>query len=86
MAKEVQKKKPVVHSLPLTGRNYQILGLALLCIALGYVALSQEPWDGTVPLVVAPLLLFIGYCVLVPVGILYRRRDEQQPGDPGPAR
>lgn len=86
MAKDVHKKKPVVHSLPLTGRNYQILGLALLCITLGYVALSQEPWDGTVPLVVAPLLLFIGYCVLVPMGILYRRRDEQPPVDPGPAR
>jgi hypothetical protein len=83
MAKEIQKKKIIVHSLPLTARNYQILGLALACIAMGYIALSQEPWDGTVPLVVAPILLFLGYCVLVPVGILYRRREEQQPGEAG---
>lgn len=77
MSKETQKKKSVTHALPLTARNYQILGVALLCIVLGYVALSQEPWDGTLPLVVAPILLFLGYCVLVPVAILYRRRDEQ---------
>lgn len=71
------KKKPVQHALPLTRRNYQIIGLALLCILLGYVALAQEPWDGTLPLVVAPILLFIGYCVLVPYGILYRNKVEQ---------
>ncbi|MEX2117052.1 MAG: hypothetical protein WEB37_09190 [Bacteroidota bacterium] len=86
MSKETQKKKTVVHSLPLTTRNYQILGLALLCIVLGYIALSQEPWDGTLPLVVAPILLFLGYCVLVPVAILYRRREEQQPAEPGTTR
>ena len=79
MSKETQKKKNIVHALPLTSRNYQILGVALLCIVLGYVALSQEPWDGTLPLIVAPILLFLGYCVLVPVAILYRRRDEQAP-------
>lgn len=76
MSKEHQKKKTIIHALPLTSRNYQILGVALLCIVLGYVALSQEPWDGTLPLIVAPILLFLGYCVLVPVAILYRRRDE----------
>lgn len=77
MARETQKKKPIAHALPLTVRNYQILGLALVCILLGYVALSQEPWDGTLPLVVAPLLLFVGYCILVPFGILYRKKEEQ---------
>lgn len=77
MSKEIQKKKKIIHALPLTTRNYQILGVALLCIVLGYVALSQEPWDGTLPLIVAPILLFLGYCVFVPVAILYRRRDEQ---------
>lgn len=71
------KKKIVPHKPPLTKRNYQILGLAILCIILGYVALAQEPWDGTLPLVVAPSLLFLGYCVLVPFGILYRNKREE---------
>ncbi len=80
MAREhrIQKRKPVVHSLPLGKRNYQILGVGLLCIIAGYVALAQKPWDGFMPLIVAPVLLVLGYCVLIPLGILYRRKEEQQ--------
>ena len=53
------------------------MGVALLCIAAGYLALVQKPWDGFLPLMVAPVLLVLGYCVLVPLGILYRRKGEQ---------
>lgn len=70
------KKKNVTEQLPFSTTNYQILGAGLLVIVLGYVALSQSPWDGTMPLVVAPLLLVLGYCVIIPVGILYRRKNE----------
>jgi len=80
-----QKQKPVLHILPLAKRNYQILGVALLCIAAGYLALVQKPWDGFLPLIVAPVLLVLGYCVLVPLGILYRKKGEQQPGGEGSA-
>ena len=66
-------------ALPFTKRNYQILGLGLVVIILGYVALSQSPWDGTMPLVVAPILLVLGYCVIIPLGILYREKSETQP-------
>ena len=71
------KKKVQVESLPFTKTNYQILGLGLLVIALGYVALAQQPWDGTMPLVIAPILLVIGYCIVIPVGILYRKKNLQ---------
>lgn len=82
--KAPQKKKAVVHALPLTKRNYQILGIALVVIALGYVALGQQPWDGFMALTAAPLLLVLGYCILVPFGILYRQKGEQQSnGDDG---
>jgi len=66
-------------ALPFTKRNYQILGLGLLVIILGYVALGQSPWDGTMPLVVAPILLVLGYCVIIPLGILYREKSETRP-------
>ena len=71
-------------ALPFTKRNYQILGLGLLVIILGYVALSQSPWDGTMPLVVAPILLVLGYCVIIPLGILYREKSETQPAPTAP--
>ena len=84
-AKVAAKRKVPAMPLPFTKRNYQILGIGLLIIVLGYVALSQKPWDGTMPLVVAPILLVLGYCVVIPFGILYRQKEETTPtGTPGP--
>jgi hypothetical protein len=75
-AKVAAKRKPTPATLPFSKKNYQILGIGLLTIILGYVALSQQPWDGTMPLVVAPILLVVGYCVIIPFGILYRQKKE----------
>ena len=77
--KAVPKRKPILESLPFNKTNYRILGLGLLSIVLGYIALAQPPWDGTMPLVVAPILLVLGYCVLIPLGILYRRKAVSEP-------
>jgi hypothetical protein len=79
VSKVTGKKKAPSVALPFTKKNYQILGLGLLIIVLGYVALSQEPWDGTMPLVIAPILLVLGYCVIIPFGILYRQKSESAP-------
>jgi len=79
MAKEqriVNKRKIVQAQLPLRKINYLILLAGLLTILLGYVALSQEPYDSFISLWVAPILLVLGYCVLIPLGILFRTRQE----------
>jgi hypothetical protein len=67
-------KSPLIGEFPFTKTNYLILGVGILSIVLGYIALSQDPWDGNMPLVVAPILLVVGYCVLVPLGILFRKK------------
>ena len=41
-----------------------ILGAALLAIVLGYVLLDQGSLSA------APLLLVLGYCILVPVALI----------------
>ncbi|MGB2868001.1 MAG: hypothetical protein WBD36_06100 [Bacteroidota bacterium] len=80
--KATSKRKSGGDHLPFTETNYQILGLGILLIILGYVALSQSPWDGTMPLVVAPILLVLGYCVVIPIGILYRKKAEAETTSP----
>ena len=45
-------------------RNWQWLGAGVVVIVAGFIALSM----GSITL--APLLLVLGYCVLIPVGIL----------------
>lgn len=44
-------------------RNYAALGAALLCILLGFLLLSRGS------ITAAPVLLVLGYCVLVPYGL-----------------
>jgi hypothetical protein len=34
----------------------------------------MQPWDGFMALTVAPILLLVGYCIIIPVGIIYRKK------------
>ena len=74
-AKQARKSK-VDDSLPFERENYIILGLGLLVIVLGYIALSGNTVEGFSQLTLAPILLVLGYCVIIPVGILYRKREK----------
>ena len=49
--------------------NNLLLGLGILVLAMGYVALSR----GSTTL--APVLLVAGYCVLIPASLLIRPRN-----------
>ncbi|NNF06206.1 MAG: hypothetical protein HKN21_05560 [Candidatus Eisenbacteria bacterium] len=58
------RSKTVARSdLDFGSRNYAALGAALVSILLGFFVLSR----GSITL--APILLVLGYCVLVPYGL-----------------
>jgi hypothetical protein len=52
--------------LVLGKRNYLVLSLGVLLICLGYVRLRQGSITD------APILLVLGYCVVVPLSIVLR--------------
>jgi len=58
--------------LPFTRKNWILFGIGLLVIATGYILLRVPPVDGFLSLTAAPILLVVGYCVLVPAAILVR--------------
>ena len=81
MAKQIQKeraasKKKIKRQdiLVLEPINYKIILIGLVVIIAGYFALSATPWDNPIALNVAPILLVVGYCVIIPLGVLYRRK------------
>jgi uncharacterized RDD family membrane protein YckC len=79
MAEKIQKKnKPVRklgnRGLPFSKSNYLLFGIALAILAVGYWALAQPPVDGFLTLTVAPILLVISYCVLIPVAIIWSNK------------
>jgi hypothetical protein len=71
-----KKKSRKKVSAIISEQNYMLFGLAALLLLVGYWALSQPPVDGFVTLTVAPILLVIGYCVVIPLAIMRTRKDE----------
>lgn len=70
------RKFKTEHGLSFSKLNFQLFGLAILIMLVGYWALSQPPVDGFLSLTLAPILLVIGYCVLIPVAILVNRKKD----------
>jgi len=58
-------------------RNYQMFGLALICIVAGYFLLAQPPVQGFTTLTLAPMVLLVGYCVLVPLAIFWKPKAKK---------
>lgn len=61
----------------LTNKNYMIIGVGILVIIIGYFFMSENSVDGFLPSIVAPILLCIGYLVIVPFGILYSDKSNE---------
>jgi hypothetical protein len=59
-------KKPERPQIALGKKNYIVLGVGLVTIVAGFISLS----GGSITL--APLLLVVGYCGLIPLGLLLK--------------
>lgn len=64
--KRKKSKKAPPRKLAFTRRNWLMFGAGLITIILGFYALSK----GSITL--APILLVLGYCVVVPLAILLK--------------
>lgn len=75
------KPAPAVTTWPFGRLNYIIFGAALVVLVLGYVLLANNS------ITLAPLLLVVGYVILLPLAILIKDKgkSESAPTDP-PAR
>ncbi len=60
-------------ALPFTSKNYVLFAIGLFVIVIGYVTLGY----GSITL--APILLVLGYCVIIPVAIIINGRKEKPP-------
>ena len=54
--------------------NYLLFGLGMLLIVLGFYFMSLGEWDSSSSLVVSPILLFLGFVVVMPASIFYRKK------------
>lgn len=61
---------------PYGTRNYIVFALALVVIVIGYYTLSL----GSMTL--APVLLVVGYCVLIPISLLIKGKPGRSGSEP----
>jgi len=52
--------------------------LGMLLIILGFYFMGQGEWNSSSSLVISPILLFLGFVVVMPASILYRKKSETQ--------
>ena len=60
-----------------------LLLLGIVVIVLGFITLSIGPVEGFWTIDVAPVLLVSGYCVIIPIAIMYRKREKTVSGGGG---
>lgn len=71
--KSKKQRKELSHlHFAMTSKNYMIIGIGIAIIIIGFFFMSENSVDGFLPTIVAPILLIFGYCVVVPIGILYK--------------
>lgn len=69
--KEV-KHVNLIEGWTFTKKNYIIFALGTLLIALGYIVMATGETTSTQSLTIAPIMLFIGYVVVIPTALIYR--------------
>ena len=75
---------------PFGPKNYIAFAIAMAVIIVGYLCLAygtdQAPPDPTqesfVSITLAPILLVLGYCVLIPIALLIRDKNQETPEAP----
>lgn len=82
MAKKSVSKRQnnVVWDFPFTKKNFVIAGIGVATIVIGYLLMAtglggdhaavDGAWNNPMAITVAPLLLVIGYCAIIPYAIL----------------
>ncbi|HUI92126.1 MAG TPA: hypothetical protein VLX68_07765 [Chitinivibrionales bacterium] len=58
--------------------NYKLFGLSFALLVLGYICLGQGPVTNQLSWSVAPVILVGVYCVLLPIAIVIRGKEDTE--------
>ncbi len=74
--------RSILPQLVLDRLNLVVFLAGLVLLAVGFILLAVKPWDNPISLSVAPIVLLLGYLVVLPISIFLRspqsRKDEKQ--------
>ena len=80
---DIKKKKQAARvnkalEWPLKRENYLLFFTGLFVLIVGYIFLAQGPWDSFWSRTLAPIILVIGYCVVIPIALFYEKKQDKE--------
>ena len=70
---ENKNKKTLQFSWPYKRKNYVLFGVGVFVIIVGYLIMYLGEVNSFQSLVISPLLLLVGYLVIIPMAILIKQ-------------
>ena len=52
-----------------------LFGIGIVSIIIGYLIIAYNPVDSLESTKIGPVILFIGYCVIIPTAIIYKSKE-----------
>ncbi len=76
--KNIRKTKKMISPFNIYWRkgNYILLFIGLAVIILGFIFMSMGSWDSFPSLFISPILLIVGYLLILPASILYMKKEK----------
>ena len=68
-----KNKKTVKFLWPYKRKNYLLFGVGVFVIIVGYLIMYLGEVNSFQSLVISPLLLLVGYLVIIPIALLIRQ-------------
>jgi len=70
-SRKIVKPSPLSSRFPLGKINYIIIIIGILVLVTGFWTLAQPPLEGWMSKSLAPVLLTLGFIVIIPFGIIW---------------
>tara|TARA_X000001036_G_scaffold400285_1_gene404538 strand:- start:54 stop:290 length:237 start_codon:yes stop_codon:yes gene_type:complete len=64
---------PLFNGWSFSKINYLLFFAGILFITIGYIIMSSGDTNSIQSLSIAPVMLFIGYIILIPASLIYRK-------------
>jgi hypothetical protein len=61
--------------------NYMILAFGVAVVIIGFLVMSAGNAVSPLSETISPIILFIGFCVIIPIGIIYKQPKIAKTGD-----
>ena len=72
------EEKKLLPRIELGRPNLALFLIGAVILIVGYLLMSIGPWDNHLSMSVAPIVLLIGYIVVFPLAIFYRKRSDSK--------